>query len=87
LTASAGGLVRQTKSDRQGSFDFDGISPGQYTLVAEAPPFVALNRDITLSEAQQQKITTVPVPVRIRRKIVGLHRANHGDNYATSACR
>jgi Carboxypeptidase regulatory-like domain len=55
LVNAAGATVGDARSDQQGRFTLDGVDPGVYQLVAEAPSFVSVMQDISLAAGQQQQ--------------------------------
>jgi len=57
LLNSAGGVIREAKSDEQGNFILDGIEPGEYHLRAEEPTFVSVTLDVSVARGQQTLVT------------------------------
>src|SRR6266481_1703325 len=68
LTNTATGIRRELTSQDDGSYDFENIPPGQYTLVAEAPGFavttvkgIVVNVGAALSLDVNMPLKSVPV--------------------------
>lgn len=57
LLNSAAALIREAKSDEQGSFILEDIEPGEYQLTAEEPTFVSVVLDVLVSGGQQKQVT------------------------------
>ena len=57
LLNSAGGVIREAKSDEQGNFILDGVESGEYQLRAEEPTFVSVNLDVSVARGQQKQVT------------------------------
>jgi len=50
-------VVRETRSDKEGSFVLDGVEPGEYQLRAEEPSFVSVTLNVSVTRAQQEEVT------------------------------
>jgi Carboxypeptidase regulatory-like domain len=57
LLNSAGGVIREAKSDEQGNFILDGVEPGEYQLRAEEPTFVSVTSDISVARGRPEQMT------------------------------
>lgn len=57
LSNSSGAVIRETRSDQQGSFVLDDVDPGEYRLTAEGPPFVPVTLDVSVARVQQEQVT------------------------------
>ncbi len=57
LLNSAGVLVLETISDRQGNFDLEGIDPGEYQLIGQDPSFVAVTSDVSVARGERKQVT------------------------------
>ncbi len=57
LVNSGGELVTEAASDMQGNFVLAGIDPGVYQVRAEAPSFVTVVTDVSVSSGQQKEIS------------------------------
>jgi hypothetical protein len=57
LLNSAATLIREAKSDEEGSFILGDIDPGEYQLTAEEPTFVSLIFDVSVARGQQKQAT------------------------------
>jgi hypothetical protein len=58
LLNSAGGVIREAKSDEQGDFILDGVEPGEYQLRAEEQTFVSVTSVVLVSRGQQKQVIT-----------------------------
>ena len=56
LTNAAGTVIRQSNSDAQGIFVFEGIDPGQYQLTAEATSFLSVIANVSVAAGQPTNI-------------------------------
>jgi Carboxypeptidase regulatory-like domain len=57
LVNAAGTTVGETRSDEQGRFTLDGVDPGVYQLIAEAPSFVSVVQSVSVATGQQQQVS------------------------------
>ena len=57
LRNSAAAVIREAKSDEQGSFILGDIDPGEYQLTAEEPTFVSVILDVSVAPGQQKQVT------------------------------
>jgi hypothetical protein len=57
LLNAFGAVIREARSDPQGSFVLDNIDPGEYQLKAEAAPFVSVIADVSVAAGQQKNVT------------------------------
>ena len=57
LLNSAASVIREAKSDEEGSFILGDIDPGEYQLTAEEPTFVSVNLDVSVDGGQQRQVT------------------------------
>jgi Carboxypeptidase regulatory-like domain len=57
LVNSAGGVIREAKSDEQGNFIFDGVEPSEYQLRAEEQTFVSVTLDVSVARGRQDQVT------------------------------
>jgi hypothetical protein len=57
LLNSAATVIREAKSDEEGSFILGDIDPGEYQLTAEEPTFVSLIFDVSVARGQQKQVT------------------------------
>jgi Carboxypeptidase regulatory-like domain len=57
LANAAGDVIRQVKSDTQGSFVLDGVDPGQYQLTAEATSFLTVVSNVSVAAGQYVNVT------------------------------
>ena len=56
LANSAGAVIREAKSDEQGSFILGDIDPGEYQLTAEKATFVSVTLDVSVALGQQKQV-------------------------------
>jgi Carboxypeptidase regulatory-like domain len=56
LANAAGALIRQTKSDQQGEFDFEDIDAGKYQLTTEATSFVPVVQNVSIAAGQEKEV-------------------------------
>ncbi len=54
---SAASVIREAKSDEQGTFILSDIDPGEYRLRAEEPTFVSVTLDVAVAREQQNQVT------------------------------
>ena len=57
LLNSSAAVIREAKSDEQGSFILGDIDPGEYRLTAEEPTFVSVTLDVSIVRGQQKQVT------------------------------
>ena len=57
LLNSAATVIREAKTDEEGSFILGDIDPGEYQLTAEEPTFVSLIFDVSVARGQQKQMT------------------------------
>jgi len=56
LLNSAATVIREAKSDEQGSFILGDIDPGEYQLTAEEPTFVSVTSEVSVARGQQEQV-------------------------------
>jgi Carboxypeptidase regulatory-like domain len=56
LLNSAATVIREAKSDEEGSFILGDIDPGEYQLTAEEPTFVSMTSDVSVARGQQEQV-------------------------------
>jgi hypothetical protein len=57
LLNSTAAVIREAKSDEQGSFILRDIDPGEYQLTAQEPTFVSVILDVSVARGQQKQVT------------------------------
>jgi hypothetical protein len=57
LLNSSAAVIREAKSDEDGSFILGDIDPGEYRLRAEEPTFVSVTLDVSVFGGQQKQVT------------------------------
>jgi hypothetical protein len=57
LVNSTGAVIRETKSEQQGIFIFEGVEPGEYRLTAETDSFVAIIMNISIATGEQKEVS------------------------------
>jgi hypothetical protein len=57
LLNSSAAVIREAKSDEDGSFIFGDVDPSEYELRAEEPTFVSVTLDVSVSSGQQRRVT------------------------------
>jgi hypothetical protein len=85
LTSSATGIRRELASQDDGSYDFENIPPGQYTLVAEAPGFavttvkgIVVNVGAALSLDVNMPLKTVSASVTVTADVGAVDTSTAG---------
>jgi hypothetical protein len=61
LLNAFGMVIRETRSDPQGSFVLDNIDPGEYQLKTEAAPFVSVITDVSVAPGQRKSGAVSPL--------------------------
>jgi hypothetical protein len=56
LLNSAGEVIREAKSDDQGSFILDSVEPGEYQLRAEEPTLVSVILGVSVARGHQEQV-------------------------------
>jgi hypothetical protein len=54
LVNAAGTVVRETATDQKGSFQLEGIDPGEYRLGAESVGFVTVSSDVSIASGERE---------------------------------
>jgi len=57
LLNSSAAVIREARSDKEGSFILDSVEPGEYQLRAEEPSFVPVTLTLSVTREEQKQVT------------------------------